>query len=57
MDYLTKIKKLSKINISSICKELNINRSNLYNGKTTEENEKRVYEKIIEEYEKIIKRA
>ena len=54
MNYLEKIKQLSKINIVAICKELNINRSNLYNGKTTEENEKRVYEKIVQEYNKII---
>lgn len=55
MDYLTKIKALSKITISKICKELNVNRSNLLNGKTTKENEKKVYDKIIEEYERAIK--
>ena len=54
MNYLEKIKQLNKINIATICKELNINRSNLYNGRTTEENEKRVYERIVEEYKKII---
>lgn len=54
MNYLEKIKQFSKINITAVCKELNINRSNLYNGRTTEENEKRVYERIIEEYKKII---
>lgn len=54
MNYLEKIKQLNKINITAICKELNINRSNLYNGRTTEKNEKRVYERIIEEYKKII---
>lgn len=56
-EYLLKIKKLSKIQISKICDELKINRSNLLNGKTTEENEKKVYEKIIEKYEEAIKKV
>ena len=55
--YLEKIKNLSKIQISKICDELKINRSNLLNGKTTEENEKKVYEKIIEKYEEVIKKV
>ena len=42
--YLKKIKNISKISISDICKELNINRSNLLNGKTKIENEKKVYD-------------
>ena len=50
--YLKKIKNISKISISKICDELKINRSNLLNGKTTKENEKKVYEKIIEKVEK-----
>jgi len=50
--YLEKIKNISKISISDICKELKINRSNLLNGKTTSENEKKVYEKFIEKVEK-----
>ena len=54
MDYLDKIKRLSKITITSICKELHIDRQNLLNGRTTEENEKRVYDKIIEKYKEII---
>ena len=54
--YLDKIKKISGIKISKICNQLNIDRSNLLNGRTTEENEKRVYEKIMYEYEKIKKR-
>ena len=55
MNYIEKIKALSKIKITTICKELSINRSNLLNGKSTAENEKRVYDKIVEEYNKIIK--
>lgn len=50
--YLEKIKNISKISVSDICKELKINRSNLLNGKTTKENEKIVYEKLIEKIEK-----
>ena len=50
--YLEKIKNISKISISDICKEFKINRSNLLNGKTTKENEKKVYEKFIEKVEK-----
>lgn len=55
MNYLNKIKQLSKINITSICKELHINRSNLLNGKSTQMNEKRVYDAIIQKYENIKK--
>lgn len=51
MDYLDKIKQLSKISITKICRELKINRSNLLNGRTTEANEKKVYEAIISKYE------
>lgn len=54
MNYLDKIKELSKVNITSVCKKLNINRSNLLNGKSTKENEKKVYDKLSEEIKKII---
>lgn len=54
--YINKIKELSKIKISTICKELKIDRANLLNGKTTLENEKRVYEAIIKKYEEVIKK-
>lgn len=54
-NYLEKIQKISKINISKICKELGINRSNLLNGKTSKSNEQKVYEKLVEEYTKIFK--
>lgn len=53
--YLDKIKAISKIKISSICKDVGVNRGNLLNGRTTKENEKKVYDKLIEEYEKAIK--
>lgn len=55
MNYLDKIKQFSKINISQICRELKINRSNLLNAKTSHENEKKVYEAIIKKYEEIKK--
>ena len=55
MNYLEKIKAFSKISITQVCKELNINRSNLLNGKTTTENEKLVYEKILSKYEAVMK--
>lgn len=54
MNYLEKIKRLNKITLTKVCSDLNINRSNLVNGRTTKENEKRVYEKMIEEIKKII---
>lgn len=55
MNYLEKIKQFSKISISQICKNLKINRSNLLNGRSTVENEKKVYDTIISEFEKIKK--
>ena len=53
--YLDKIKQISKINITQICKDLRINRSNLLNGRSSKENEKKVYEEIISKYEEIKK--
>ena len=51
--YLDKIKKISKITVTQICKELKINRSNLLNGNSTKENEKKVYEEIIKRIKEI----
>ena len=48
------IKAFSKIKISSICKELCIDRSNLLNGKSSNENIKKVKDKIIEKYNEIL---
>lgn len=53
MNYLDKIKQISKISIYKVCKELKINRGNLLNGRSSKENEKKVYDKLLEEYEKI----
>ncbi len=54
MNYLDKIRALSKIKITTLCKELKINRSNLLNGRSTKKNEKKVYERLVDEYKKII---
>ena len=51
MNYLDKIKKISKISIKSVCQELKIDRSNLLHGRTTKENEKKVYDALIAKYE------
>lgn len=48
------IKAFSKIKISSICEELGIDRSNLLNGKSSNENVKKVKDKIIEKYDEIL---
>lgn len=55
--YLEKIKALTKIHLTKVCEDLKIDRSNLLKGRTTEENEKKVYEKIIEKYEEVIKKV
>lgn len=47
------IKEFSKISISSICKELNIDRSNLLNGITKEKNIILVKNKIISKFNDI----
>lgn len=52
--YLAKIKKLSKISVSKACNTLKINRANLLNGRSKQENEKKVYDYIVEEYKNVI---
>lgn len=42
------IKSFSNLSITTICKEKNINRSNLLNGKTTKEKEKIIMDYILE---------
>ena len=51
--YLTFILSFSKISISSICKELNINRSNILNGKASEETIKLLYDELKKRLEEI----
>lgn len=48
------IKSFGKISISAICKELKIDKSNLYHGKTTCDNIHKVAIRIREELEKIL---
>ncbi len=54
MTYLDKIKAISRIKITEICKELKINRSNLLNGKSSLKNEKLVYLELKNKINKII---
>lgn len=49
------IKKLNSINISSICKRLNINLQNLYNLKTSSKKIKLVKSEFIKELKQCIK--
>lgn len=44
--YLSFIKNFSNINVSKICKQLNINRSNILNGKSSEETTRLLYDEI-----------
>ena len=47
------IKNFSKIKISAICRKLNIDRSNLLHGKTSEENLIKVKEEIESQIAKL----
>lgn len=47
------IKNFSKITISSICKELNINRANVLNGKASAKNIEKVRKKIEEKIKEL----
>lgn len=51
--YLTFILNFSKISISSICKELKIDRQNILNGKASEETTKKLYDELISRLEKL----
>ena len=50
------IKNFSKITISSICKDLNINNSNIWNGNASEDTTRKVREEIENRYKKIQKK-
>lgn len=47
------IKEFSKINVSSICEELKINKSNLWSGRASAKNIETVKNKIKEQLEKL----
>lgn len=50
------IKEFSKMSISSICRELNINRGNLLNGKTTDYNILMVKNHIIFRFNELVEK-
>lgn len=51
--YLKFIKDFSKISISSICKDLNINRENILKGKASEQTTKKLYDELKNQLSKI----
>ena len=51
--YLAYILAFSKISILSICNDLQVNRSNVLNGKASEETIKKVYDELIRRLEEI----
>lgn len=53
MDDLEFIQNFSKITVASICEKLNISRSNVYNGRTSKENLKKIRKTIESEYAKL----
>lgn len=52
-DYLKFILAFSKISISSICKDLKIDRQNILNGKASLETTKMLYDELVSRLEKI----
>lgn len=53
MNDLDYVKNFSKIHVTKICKKLKVDRANLLNGKTKEENAKRVRSEIESEVAKL----
>ena len=53
--YLQFIKQFSSINVSKICKQLDINRANILNGKASEETTRLLYEEIVKQIEDLLK--
>ena len=53
--YLQFIKQFSSINVSKICKQLDINRANVLNGKASEETTRLLYEEIVKQIEDLLK--
>ena len=53
MDDLEFIQNFSKITVASICEKLNISRQNVYNGRTSKENLKKIRKTIESEYAKL----
>ena len=57
MEDLEYIKKFIKISVPSICKKLKIDKSNLYSGKTTSINIKKVRQEIESEVMKYVAKS
>ena len=55
-EYLQFIKQFSNINISKLCKQLGINRSNILNGRSSEETTRLLYEEIIKQIDELLKK-
>lgn len=53
MDDLEFIQKFSKIKVAAICEKLNISRQNVYNGRTSKENLKKIRKTIESEFAKL----
>lgn len=53
--YLQFVKKFSKITVTKICKDLNINRSNTLHGNSSEETTRMLYEELKKRVEELIK--
>lgn len=53
MEDLDYIKKFSKITIKSVCEKANVDRSNVFNGRTTKKNIKKVKEQIENDIAKL----
>lgn len=53
MDDLEFIQKFSKIKVAGICEKLNISRQNVYNGRTSKENLKKIRKTIESEFAKL----
>lgn len=53
MDDLEFIQKFSKIKVANICEKLNISRSNVYNGRTSKENLKKIRKTIESDIAKL----
>ena len=53
--YLEFIKQFSSINVVKICKKLGINRSNVLNGKSSEETTRLLYDEIVKELIELLK--
>lgn len=54
--YLRFIKQFSSINVSQICKKLDINRPNILNGIASEETTKLLYDEIKKELNELLKK-